>query len=268
MKFLSIIWASYFFSLRRNTARGVPCRAHPFGWLMAQKIPVFRPFLEQNSRMSDPFTTILLRCPHVMEQILRGLDIKSIMQVKAVSNDMYNFVKTSKIIWVAILRRLSKRYFLILPKWKEIQQRFECHNYPQLCQEIMEYKWQNYCDPSISLINQHFIAIVYGDLKRLKFFWPTISDMEHPSNLLPYLVSFECTDCIQFFVTNVTNVKPYLTETLLRQAATCDYYLIVCILLPFYSQDGEDRKEGLTAARMASSRGFLETAKVIENWFL
>ena len=94
--------------------------------------------------MSDPLTKVLIRCPHLGDKILLGLDIKSIMQVKAVSTDMYIFVKKSRKVWIMILRRFCKKYCLVHPLWVEIQQKFHWTDFPELCQEIMDYKWHNY----------------------------------------------------------------------------------------------------------------------------
>ena len=194
------------------------------------------------------------------------------MSVKLVSQSFHHFICNSKKISIGMLKRLSIKYFLIHPKWMEIVQRFQCTDYPELCEELLNYQWRNYQSSwsvCLTIYEHHFIALVYGQLKRLKYFWSKIEHMQHPIQVLEFLAFFECNASIQFFVKNVPNLLPYINgrvESPLSVAARKGYQQTVLLLLPCYNKDNPDGS-GMTAQQKAFENGHLEIAKLIDIWY-
>ena len=154
----------------------------------------------------------------------------------------------------------------------EILHRFECTDFPELIEEIMNYKWQNFLSTRslcASIFEHHFVALVYGQLQRLKYFWRKIEHMQHPLQVLQFLAYFECNASIQFFVKNVPNLQPYINgpkESPLSVAARYGYSQTVLLLLPCYEKDNPD-KTGMTAQQKAYQNGHFGIAKLIDVWF-
>ena len=140
--------------------------------------------------------------PHLGENILRYLDIPSLMSLRGVSKSTKKIVDESRRIR-ELLRGFRKKFILLGP-WSDIQSRFESSDFPVIVSILKSYDWKKYSAANhyLTLTNAHFINIVFGDSKRLAYFWPKIQNFQHPAFVLHVLVIYGFVDCIEFLLNN------------------------------------------------------------------
>ena len=219
---------------------------------------------------------------HLSLKVFGYLDYKSLMQARLTCKKWYELIEASPKLWKSVLLALRRRYLLINPFWKEMQSKIEVKNHVGLCKQLMHYQWElftnanDYCGLSLFEANeQHCICIIYGDLKRLKFFWPYIKDSRHPEQIMHFAAYFGLKDVLDFLVhelrhkgeyfTGRVNVKGFGHSTPLHIAAFEGHADVVKTLLPSYATD--PMANGKTSMDCALRKGYIQIANNIEKWF-
>ena len=123
---------------------------------------------------------------HITENILINLDIKSIWRCRLVCKDLYEFIKSLekseklKKNDFKLIRRIRWRTFLVHSNWNAvvnlIRQENNFYRRQVLIDLLKDYDNQDRILGFNSTIVDSYLNIVYGTLKRLKFFWPYLSN--------------------------------------------------------------------------------------------
>ena len=213
---------------------------------------------------------------HLGLKIFKYLDYKSLMQARLTCKAWYELIEVSPNLWKCVLLTLRRRYLLIHPFWKELQNKIQVKNYVGLCKQLMHYKWELFKNDWCGLFyvgEQHCICVIYGDLKRLKFFWPYIKDSRHPKQIMHFAAYFGLKDVLEFLVHELRCKGEYFKgriddkngHTPLHIAAIEGHSDIVKELLPCYNTDPV--ANGKTSMDYALEKGYIQIANCIENWF-
>ena len=217
---------------------------------------------------------------HLSLKVFGYLDYKSLMQARLTCKNWYELIEASPKLWKIVLLTLRRRYLLINPFWKEMQSKIEVKNHIGLCKQLMHYQWELFknandcCGLSLFEANeQHCICIIYGDLKRLKFFWPYIKDLRHPEQIMHFAAYFGLQDVLDFLVQELRQKREYFKgrvrcpneHTPLHIAAIEGHADVVKTLLPSYATD--PMANGKTSMDCALKGGYIQIANKIEKWF-
>ena len=213
---------------------------------------------------------------HIAEIIFMNLDYKSLMHARATCKAWYDFIESCPKLWHCVVLSLRRSYLLIHPFWKQMQEKIPKKDYILLCKQLMHYKWELFKNDWCGLFyvgEQHCICIIYGDLRRLEFFWPYIKDSRHPKQVLHFAAYFGIQDVLEFLVNELKDFKEYFNgriddkngHTPLHIAAIEGHLEIVKTLLPFYSSD--PKANGKTSLFYALEKGYTQMAHCIEKWF-
>ena len=229
--------------------------------------------------MNYPVLIVSEGLSHLGYQIFKYLDYKSLMQARATCKDWFVLIETSPNLWKCVILTLRRRYLLIHPFWKELQSKIELQNHVLLSKQLMDYQWRDFMyDRSdwcglFYVGQQHCICIIYGSLKRLKFFWPYIQNFQHPKQVLHYAAYFALNEVLEFLIEHLRDRKQYFKgrvddkngHTPLHIAAIKGHFETVKILLPHYTKD--PTANGKTSYHCAFSEGQTKIAHYIQNWF-
>ena len=220
---------------------------------------------------------------HLSLKVFGYLDYKSLMQARLTCKNWYELIEASPKLWKIVLLTLRRRYLLINPFWKEMQSKIEVKNHIGLCKQLMHYQWElfknahDWCGLSLFEVDeQHCICIIYGDLKRLKFFWPYIKDLRHPEQIMHFAAYFGLQDVLDFLVQELRQKREYFKgrvrcpngrngHTPLHIAAIEGHADVVKTLLPSYATD--PMANGKTSMDCALKGGYIQIANKIEKWF-
>ena len=204
-------------------------------------------------------------------KIFAHLDANGLLRVRSTCTAWYNLIESSPKLWPAIVLKARRKYQLIHPLWKQVQKDIPVEHFIELGYHLMEYQWKNYKRAELKLHEAHCIAILYGDLERLIFFWPYLQNKQHPQVILDFVARFGLVDVLKFLLKHLTNLDFYLTGinsvvgTPLHEAAANGHVETVKVLLPYFTV----LPIGFCRCPIycAKENGYDQTAKLIQNWF-
>ena len=123
---------------------------------------------------------------HITENILINLDVKSLGRCRLVCKDLHNFIKSldkSKKLKkndFKLIRRIRWKKFLVHSNWNAvvdlIRQEDNFYRRQGMIDLLEAYNNQEKILTFNGPIVDSYLNIVYGTSKRLKFFWPYLSN--------------------------------------------------------------------------------------------
>ena len=123
---------------------------------------------------------------HITENILINLDVKSIWRCRLVCKDLHRFIKSLekserlKKNDFKLIRRIRWKTFLAHSNWNAvvnlIREEDNFYRRQVLIDMLEDYDNQDKILRFDGAIVDSYLNIVYGTLKRLKFFWPYLSN--------------------------------------------------------------------------------------------
>ena len=187
---------------------------------------------------------------HIAVNIFKHLDGKSLLQARATCVQWANLIDATPTLWKPVFKKLRRKYLLVNSIWDHIQKNVPLENYPEMCLTMMAFNWRdlpNYNIDSWDVFNgikhQYSLFMIYGDLERLRFFWPYL-DSQHPEQILHFAVRFGLSNVLRFLLKNLPNLHKYLGQvemihygcTPLHVAAHFGKYVEAKLLLPYYHE--------------------------------
>ena len=113
---------------------------------------------------------------HIFENILAHLSLSDLINVSRVCKDWHHFTNAKPEIWERAIKRILAKRVLVNPEMKIILQKVnEGQDKIRFAHILNQFNLEEPARHSV-LVHEAYLQLVYGDIKRLKYFWPLMSN--------------------------------------------------------------------------------------------
>ena len=167
---------------------------------------------------------------HIFEEIINQMDTKSVFRSSLVCKSWWQVIQNHPKRWRCVIRRIRIKEVLIHPDFRGIMESVEVKKeLKDLCLVLRQFLE----DKRIRILNRGakfkdiwgmnttdsgFFKLVFGDLKRLEYFWPHLPN-KNPKffrdefSALHILAKLGHVETFKFIAEKVDNVNPYSIST-------------------------------------------------------
>ena len=189
---------------------------------------------------------------HIFEEIINQMDTKSVFRSSLVCKSWWQVIQNHSKRWRCVIRRIRIKEVLIHPDFRGIMESVEVKKELKdlflVLRQFSEDKCIGSLNPGakfkeilgMNATDSGFFKLVFGDLKRLKYFWPHLPNknpkfFRNKISALHILAELGHVETFKFIADKVDNVNPrgtypYSTVTPLFLANQEKHFGIVQII--------------------------------------
>ena len=166
---------------------------------------------------------------HIFEEIVNQMDTKSVFRSSLVCKSWWQVIQNHPKRWRCVIRRIRIKEVLIHPDFRgileSIEVKKELKDLGLVLRQFSENKRIEILNPGakfkdilgMNTADSGFFQLVFGDLKRLKYFWPHLPNknpmfFREEFSALHILAKLGHVETFQFIAEKVDKVNPCLPD--------------------------------------------------------